>query len=107
MLFFQQVTSSKYWEAYSNQRNVVTKLKNKSVDNYFIERCAGGPKSNSKRFSNKKKSSICIKETILSENDVLITKQDEVCDIFNNYFVNVAKNIGNNYTKIDYSIFIY
>jgi hypothetical protein len=54
-----------------------------------------------------KKSSICIKETILSENDVLITKQDEVCDIFNNYFVNVAKNIGNNYTKIDYSIFIY
>jgi hypothetical protein len=52
MLFFQQVTSSKYWEAYSNQRNVVTKLKNKSVDNYFIERCAGGPKSNSKRFSN-------------------------------------------------------
>jgi hypothetical protein len=26
---------------------------------------------------------------------------DEVCDIFNNYFVNVAKNIGNKCTKID------
>ena len=37
---------------------------------------------------------ICNTETILSENDVLITKQDEVCEIFNNYFVNVAKNIG-------------
>jgi hypothetical protein len=37
------------------------------------------------------------KKTILSENDVLITKQG--CDIFNNYFVNVAKNIGNNCTK--------
>ena len=107
MSFFQQVTSSKYWEANSKQRNVVTKLKNKSVKIYFIDRCAGDPKSNSKRFSNKKKSSIWIKETILSENDVLITKQDEVCDIFNNYFVNVAKIIGNNYIKVDYSIFIY
>lgn len=37
---------------------------------------------------------ICKTETILSENDVLITKQVEVCEIFNNYFVNVAKNIG-------------
>jgi hypothetical protein len=63
-----------------------------------------------KAFFNKKISSIwmiCIKETILSENDVLITKEDEVCDIFNNYFVKVAKNIGNNCTKVDYSIFIY
>jgi hypothetical protein len=36
------------------------------------------------------------KDTVLSEDDVLITKQDEVCEIFNNFFVNVAKNIGNN-----------
>jgi hypothetical protein len=48
---------------------------------------------------------ICIKETILSENDVLITKEDEVCDIFNTYFVKVAKNIGNNCTKVDCTIF--
>jgi hypothetical protein len=27
------------------------------------------------------------KDTVLSENDVLITKQDEVCKIFNNFFV--------------------
>ena len=47
------------------------------------------------------KGHICKKETILSENDVLITKPDGVCDIFNNYFVNVAKHIGNNCTKVD------
>jgi hypothetical protein len=35
------------------------------------------------------------------ENDVLITKQDEVCEIFNNFFVNVAKNIGNNQINVD------
>jgi hypothetical protein len=34
------------------------------------------------------------KDTVLSEKDVLITKQDEVCEIFNNFFDNVAKNIG-------------
>jgi hypothetical protein len=39
--------------------------------------------------------------TVLSENDVLITKQDEVCEIFNNFFVNVAKNIGNNKINVD------
>ena len=109
MLFnkFQQVNSSKNWEAYRKQRNIVTKVKNKSVNNYFIERCASGPKSRDfwprvKPFLTNK-GSICkrkIKETILSENVVLITKQDEICDIFNNYFVNIAKNIGNNCTKV-------
>ena len=85
------------------QRNVVTKVKNKSTNNYFIERCAGGPKSKdfwpTVKHVLTNKGSIWKKETILSENDVLITKQG--CDIFNNYFVNVAKNIGNNCTKVD------
>jgi deoxyribodipyrimidine photolyase len=27
------------------------------------------------------------KDTVLSENDVLITKQDEVCEIFNNFLI--------------------
>ena len=37
------------------------------------------------------KGNVTQKETILSENNVLVTKQDEVCDIFNNFFVNVEK----------------
>jgi hypothetical protein len=41
-----------------------------------------------------------MEDTVLSENDVLITKLDEVCEIFNNFFVNVAKNIGNNQIKV-------
>jgi hypothetical protein len=85
------------------QRNVVTEVKNKSINNYFIERCAGGPKSRdfwpTVKHSLTNKGSIWKKETILSENDVLITKQE--CDICNNYLVNVAKNIGNNCTEVD------
>jgi hypothetical protein len=33
------------WENYRKQRNHVNKVKKKSVQNYFFERCVGGPKS--------------------------------------------------------------
>lgn len=42
--FLKQKTN-KNWEAYRKQRNFVNKLKKKSVQKYFYERCAGGPKS--------------------------------------------------------------
>ena len=42
---FQKFNTTKNWEAYRLQRNLVTKLKKQSVNNYFIERCTGGPKS--------------------------------------------------------------
>jgi hypothetical protein len=42
---FQNVNSRKNWEAYRKQRNYVAKLKKQSINNYFIERCTGGPKS--------------------------------------------------------------
>ena len=47
MLFnkFQKLGNSKTWEEYRKQRNYVTKLKKKSINDYFIERCTGGPKS--------------------------------------------------------------
>jgi hypothetical protein len=75
------------------------------MNTYFIERCAGGPKSKdfwptAKPFLTNK-GIVNQKDTVLSENDVLITKQDEVCEIFNNFFVNVAKNIGNNQINVD------
>ncbi|MCG7879365.1 MAG: hypothetical protein N0C90_23980, partial [Candidatus Thiodiazotropha endolucinida] len=33
-------------------------------------------------------------EIILSENNKIVSDQKEVCNIFNQYFVNVAKDIG-------------
>ena len=36
------------------------------------------------------------KDTILFEDNKLINDQQEVCGIFNHFFVNVAKNIGQN-----------
>jgi hypothetical protein len=40
-----QVFPSENWKNYTTQRNYVTKLKRKSLNQYFVERCVGGPKS--------------------------------------------------------------
>ena len=41
------------------------------------------------------------KDVILQENNNIITNQEEICEVFNNVFVNVAKNIGDQNIKID------
>ena len=61
---------------------------------------AGGPKSKDfwptiKPFLSKKGSDGG-NEVILCENEKIVSDQTEVCNIFNKYFVNVAKDIGNN-----------
>ena len=38
---------------------------------------------------------------ILCENEKIVSDQTEVCNIFNNYFVNVAKDIGNDTSQYD------
>ena len=93
------------WDNYRKQRNLVTKIKKKSMRVYFYERCAGGPKSRNfwptiKPFLSKKGADGG-NEIILCENEKIVSNQTEVCNIFNNYFVNVAKDIGNDATQYD------
>jgi hypothetical protein len=42
---FEKYKTTKTWEAYRKQRNIVIKLKRKSINTYFQERCTGGQKS--------------------------------------------------------------
>ena len=103
---FQKINNKKNWDAYRVQRNYVTKLKKQSINNnYFKERCTGGPKSKdfwptvkpfmtNKGYTNQK-------ETILQENKSIVTDQKEVCETLNNFFVNVAKNIEDNTIEIN------
>ena len=93
------------WDNYRKQSNLVTKIKRKSIRVYFYERCAGGPKSKDfwptiKPFLSKKGSDGG-NEIILCENDKIVSDQGEVCNIFNKYFVNVAKEIANDATQYD------
>ena len=47
MLFnkFQKCRSSRNWENFRKQRNLVVSMKRKSMNKYFIDRCVGGCKS--------------------------------------------------------------
>ena len=72
--------------------------RNSGIYVYFFERCAGGPKSKDfwptiKPFLSKKRSGVN-SEILLSENGKIISDQNEVCEVFNNFFVNVTKDIG-------------
>jgi hypothetical protein len=102
--FLKQKTN-KNWEAYRKQRNFVNKLEKKSVQKYFYERCAGGPKSSDfwptiKPFLSSK--GVKTNNSItLSENNEIVNDPKKVSDIFNDFFINVAKNIGNPNTVID------
>ena len=107
MLFnkYKKCPSGLNWDNYRKQRNAVTKLKKQSMRHYFFERCSGGPKSKDfwptiKPFLSKKGSGGG-SEIILSENDKIISDQKEVCNVFNSYFVNVAKDIGKDCTQYD------
>ncbi|KAK3091810.1 hypothetical protein FSP39_022788 [Pinctada imbricata] len=93
------------WEKYRKQRNLCTSIRRKSINKYFLERCAGGPKSTDfwptiKPFITNKGNSIK-KDIVLSENDTLVCDQSSVSETFNEFFVNVAKNIGINSIDVD------
>ena len=68
---------------------------------YFQDRCIGGCKSSNVWSTIKpylsKKSRDSKNKIILNENDKIISNNEEVADIFNDYFVNVADWIGKHY----------
>ena len=93
------------WEAYRKQRNHVTKLRKQSIRLYFFERCSGGSKSKDfwptiKPFlSSKSGKNDC--DIILMENNALISDQKEVCSVLNEFYLNIAKEIGINSQTVD------
>ena len=86
-------------EAYRHQRNLVTRLKKQSIKQYFDIKCEKSDR-NSKSFwetikpffSNKSPNS-CSKINLL-ENDRVETDPETICNIFNDFFVDVASKIA-------------
>ena len=87
------------FERYRVWRNKCVKAKVKSQRKYFGERCDGGPTNQHfcptiKPFIN---SRYDIKENvILREGDVIINNRESVVKIFNEYFNQIASDIGFN-----------
>lgn len=93
--------SQKNWEIFRKQRNYAVNIRRQSVNQYFIERCAGGPKSrdfwsNIKPFLINKGTNVRKKYyTVWKRAGCLDSDQTQVCNTFNNWFVNdVKKKIG-------------
>jgi hypothetical protein len=90
--------NDKNWDAYKKQRNIVTKLRKQSIKTYFINKT--DRVRNAKDFWKvvrpfiTDKNSISDDRILLRENDKLITETQEVCNIFNEYFTQIAKTIG-------------
>ena len=95
---YRKYKCNKTWEDYRVQRNLVNKIKRKSMSTYFLERCAGGSKSSDfckaiKPYMSNKAISKNNK-IILNENGNLGTETENVTEIFNDFFAHVADNIG-------------
>jgi hypothetical protein len=102
---YLHLRSKKNWKTYRNQRNFVNKLRRQSIRNYFVERCTGRPRQNYfwsiiKPFLTNKGSHF-ENNIILCNNDEIINNQSDFAEIFNNYFVNVAKDIGSESCTVD------
>ena len=86
----------------ASQSNLVTQLKRDAMKSYLQKNCnttANETKNQSKRFwetvrpflsdNGKAKESI-----ILRENEQVIVKDENICNIFNDYFVNIASDLA-------------
>ena len=83
---------------YNKQRNICVSLTRKAKRNYYESLDLNNICDNKKfwatvkpLFSNKIKS---VENIVLSENGVLIKDEEEVANIFNNFFVNILPNLG-------------
>lgn len=82
------------WKNYRKLRNDKENIKRTSIKNYFSERCGGGPKSKDfwstikPFFSSKLNSNTS--EIILKDNSNIISDQTEVCNILNDFYINIA-----------------
>ena len=90
--------NSQNWQIYKKQRNLVTSMRKRAIKAYFTKKCNIG--SSPKEFWNcikpffsdkNSKDNGCI---ILKENDKIINTNLEVANTFNDYFVDIAKDIN-------------
>ena len=82
---------------YNKQRNICVSLPRKAKKNYYESLDLNNMCGNKEfwttvkpLFSNKIKS---VENIVLSENGVLIKDEEEVANIFNNFFVNILPNL--------------
>ena len=95
---FNKYKNQSYWDKYRKQRNYVTKLKRESMLIYFKERCTNT--TNAKEFWNTispfmtDKNCVSNNNIPLLENGEIVSDQERVTNIFNDYFINITANFS-------------
>ena len=98
------------WENYRQQRNMVVSLTRQSKAVYINKACKAG--SNSRDFwANLKPfmSNKCAEKTqhtVLLENGSIVNNQTDVCNILNDYYIDVTKTIGEPDTILESDTFL-
>ena len=95
---YDKCNSTENWQKYRKQRNIVTKLRKKSMKTYMQNKCneattSGGFWEAVKPLISNK----CINKDdniILKKDGDVVNKPEDICNIFNNYFVNITSEIG-------------
>ena len=87
------------WKEITKPRNMKTKIKRESISVYFLEQCGGGPKSKDfwptiKPFLSQKSTIKDDPNIILKEDEKLVSDQNIVSEKMNDFYVNIAQNIG-------------
>lgn len=103
MLFrkYRKNPSNATWEPYRIQRNKVSHIKRQSIKEYFNKKCEVDDTS-AKSFWNtvkpffNQKSSKSSENINLLENDMVVTDTKTICEIFNDFFVNIASDLAQN-----------
>jgi hypothetical protein len=86
------------WELYKKQRNTVTSMRRNAIREYFVKKCkvSNCPRdfwATVKPFMSQN----CTNTNgsfIIKENNEIISDTQTVCNVFNEYFVNIANDIG-------------
>ena len=95
---FHKYNTQSLWLKYKKQRNLVNKLKRDSMLKYFQERCSNANnisdfwRTISPFMSNKNNDSNG--NISLYDDGKLISHQNNVANIFNDYFVNITENLS-------------
>ena len=86
------------WERYRQQRNVTTNIRKNAIRDYFNHKCSGGPRNcnfwkTMKPFLTNKGAKDGSSIMIRTE-DYIETNPKEVANLMNNFYVNIATEIG-------------
>ena len=92
---YRNSKSSRNWEKYRKARNDFINTKRNSVKNYFKDRCENGPRNRGfwqtiKPFLSKDRAT---QPTFVEDSDQVLTDPEDICNKFNEYFINVTNEV--------------